>query len=58
MSTQAETTKLYELVDATDNDQYYTLGIFVSKDQALSYLDGDVPPDTGSVSFGFLFSTL
>jgi hypothetical protein len=35
---------VYEVVDATDDEQYYPLGIFLSPEQALSLLDGAEPP--------------
>ena len=35
---------IYEVVDATNDEQYYTLGIFLTEADAMSVLDADEPP--------------
>ena len=36
--------QIYEVVDSTDEEQYYTLGIFLTKEEALAVLDSEDPP--------------
>jgi len=35
---------IYEVVDATDDERYYSLGVFLTEAEAVSLLDGDDPP--------------
>lgn len=37
-------THIYEVVDGTDGERYYSLGVFLSEAEAMSALDGDEPP--------------
>jgi len=34
----------FEVVDATDEERYYTLGLFATEADALSVIEGDYPP--------------
>ena len=49
-----DTEQIFEVVDATDDERYYTLGLFLTEQAAMSLLDGDEPPcnedDTESVT--------
>ena len=35
---------IFEVVDSTDDERYYALGIFISEADAMSVLDGEEPP--------------
>lgn len=35
---------IYEVVDATDDERYWALGIFLTESDAMSVLDGNEPP--------------
>ena len=35
---------IFEVVDNSDDERYYTLGIFLTEQEAMSLLDGDEPP--------------
>jgi len=35
---------IYEVVDTTDDERYYTLGLFRTEEEALSVLDAEEPP--------------
>lgn len=35
---------IFEVVDSTDDERYYALGIFLTAQDAMSVLDGDEPP--------------
>lgn len=37
---------VYELVDLTDNEQHFTVGIYSTLEKALAELDQPCPPDT------------
>lgn len=37
-------THIYEVIDATDDERYYTLGLFLTEAEALSVLDSEEPP--------------
>lgn len=43
--TEQQPTEIYELVDATDDEQYYTLGVFTTREGAFAAgTAGDSPP--------------
>jgi len=42
MSTPFE---IFELVDATDDERYYTLGLFLTLAEAMAEIQGDEPPN-------------
>lgn len=35
---------IYELIDHSDDERYYSLGVFLDKESALAYLEDDEPP--------------
>jgi hypothetical protein len=35
---------IYEVVDSSDDERYYALGIFLAEQDAMSVLDGETPP--------------
>lgn len=37
-------THIFEAVDATDDERYYTLGLFLTEPEAMAVLEGDEPP--------------
>lgn len=39
-----KTERVYEVVDITDDERYYTLGLFLTEDEAMSVLDAESPP--------------
>ncbi len=41
---ERELDRIYEVVDATDDERYWPLGVFLSRDAAMSLLDGAEPP--------------
>jgi hypothetical protein len=36
---------IYEVVDGTDDERYYTLGVFLTKEEASAVLDSEGPPN-------------
>jgi len=37
-------THIFEVIDATDDERYYTLGLFLTEAEALAVLDTEEPP--------------
>ena len=41
---------IFEVVDASDDERYYSLGVFLTKDEAMACLNADEPPCDGEES--------